>query len=137
MYLVGDTKKAEMDRISKEISDIVTTAGGTLAGDALTFERKLAYKIQHNWRGIYTVLRFTVPSKDEREEAGTPDIVAETTRQLNLYKDVLRYIIVDATDLPSLAEFEQTMSKSQAEDKKVLKEKGEKIDGELEKALKI
>lgn len=137
MYLISDGLKAESGRIDEEVSTLLKEAGGTETGARISFERKLAYKIKHNWRGVYTVLRFTVPNKDEREETEAPDTVAALTHQLNLHKDILRYIIVDASDLPALAEFDQKMNKSEAEDKKVLKEKGEKIDGELEKALKI
>ncbi len=142
MYLVADTKKESLGEIKKAIDDIITTAGAELTEDKIEFERKLAYEIKHVWRGIYVVQRFTIADKDTREESLTDDemprdIVGEITRQLNLHKDILRYIIVDATNLPSLAEYEQSQEKKEVEDKKVLKEKGEKIDEKLEKVLKI
>ncbi len=136
MFLIADSKKEELAKIKSDIDNIVTKAGGTKKGDNIEFERKLMYEIKHNWRGIYVTSRFTTPNKDEKKE-DDKDTVAEITRQLNLHKDLLRYIIVDAKELPPLESFVQTSEKAQMEDKKVLKEKGEKIDGKLEKVLNI
>lgn len=142
MYIVGDHEKENLASIKSVVAKIVETAGGTLKGDNIEFTQKFAYKIKHQWQGTYVVSRFTLPDKDTREEHLSDDelptdIVGEITRQINLTKEVLRYIIVDAAELPSLDEFVQDKAKAQKEDKKVLKEKGEKIDGKLEKVLKI
>lgn len=142
MYLVGENKKEDLPRIKEEMAAIVTKAGGTMTDASVEFDQKLAYEIKHTWRGTYVVNRFTLPDKDTREEeagddALASDIIGEITRQLNLHKDLLRYIIVNAEELPSLAEYTEKAEKAKKEDKKVLKEKGEKIDGKLEKVLKI
>lgn len=137
MWLVSDKNKENLEQLKSEVNDIVAKAGGTKTGTEIEFEKKLAYEIKHNWRGIYVTSRFTVGNKDDRDEVGAPDTVAEVSRQLNLHKEILRYIVVSAEDLPSLDEFQQTSQKSETEGKKVLKEKGEKIDGKLEKVLKI
>jgi ribosomal protein S6 len=59
------------------------------------------------------------------------------TTQMNLQRNVLRYIIVKTDNLPTLSEFAEKANKVKKERKSVLREKGEKIDQELEKALHI
>ncbi len=139
MFLIAEAKKPEFARIKDEIHALVETAGGTWTGNALEFDRKLAYEVKHNWRGTYFVQRFTLPGKDECEETGatTEGAVAEITRQLNLNQEILRYLIVNAAELPPLADFAKQFDKAQREDKKQLKETGEKIDEKLEEALNI
>lgn len=138
MFLVAESKKPELEAISATVRGIVEGAGGTYTDASLTFDRKLAYKIKHNWRGTYCVQRFTLPGADDRDEDNTASgAIAEMTRQLNLNKDLLRYIIVDAATLPPLAGFAKQFDKSQREGKKQLKETSRKIDEKLEEALNI
>ncbi len=140
MFLIAEAKKPEFARIKDEVRAIVTNNGGTWTGDALEFDRKLAYEIKHNWRGTYFVQRFTLPGRDEKEETTTEEginVIAEVTRQLNLKQEILRYIIVNAAELPPLADFAKQFDKAQREDKKQLKETSEKIDQKLEEALNI
>ena len=139
MFLIADKDRSEFDRIKNEVKKLVETAGGEWTGDSVEFERKLAYEIKHNWKGTYFVQRFTLPTKDERTENLGPDelpkdVIGEITRQMNIYKDVLRYIIVNAQDLPPLEDFAKQIKKDQ---KTTLKEKGGKIDEKLEEALNI
>ncbi len=135
MFLIADKDRSEFDRIKDEVKKLVETAGGTWTGESVEFERKLAYEIKHNWKGTYFVQRFTLPDADEREEGS--NVIGDITKQLNLNKDILRYIIVNAAELPSLEDFAKEATKDPREHKTELKEKGEKIDGKLEKALKL
>lgn len=141
MFLVAENKRAELEQIKKTVQELVEKAGGMWTKESLEFERKLAYKIQHNWRGIYFVQRFTLPNKDEKgdleenEESKSP--IEEITIQMNLQQNILRYIVVRSEDLPPLSEFAKKIEGEKKEKKTVLKEKGEKIDGKLEKALNI
>ncbi len=142
MFLIADDKKPEFDRIKDEVKKLVETAGGTWTGESVEFERKLAYEIKHNWKGTYFVQRFTLPDKDTKEEGLkegeiSKDVIGEVTRQMNLQKDILRYIVVNAQELPSLESFAKQSTKDQKDDKVTLKEKGEKIDEKLEEALNI
>ncbi len=142
MFLIADDKKPELDRIKDEVKALVTTAGGEWTGESIEFERKLAYEIKHNWRGTYFVQRFTLPDKDTRLkdlaiDEMPKDVIGEVTRQMNLQKDILRYIIVNAEDLPSLESFAKQFAKEERAGKTTLKEKGEKIDEKLEEALNI
>ncbi|MEN8252477.1 MAG: 30S ribosomal protein S6 [Patescibacteria group bacterium] len=142
MFLIAEKDNQNFDKIKEGVKKLVETAGGTWTGESVEFERKLAYEIKHNWRGTYFVQRFTVPNKDEREEnladgETSKNIVGEVTRQMNLRTDILRYIIVNAKELPSLESFAKQGAKEEKDSKKTLKEKGEKIDGKLEEALNI
>ncbi len=142
MYLIADTKKEDLPNIKEEINTILTKVGAELKGDSFEFSRKLAYEIKHCWYGTYVVQRFTLGDKDKKEESIgfdelAEDSIKEITRQMNLQRDLLRYIIVNAEDLPSLEDFKVTVEQNSRESKKTLKEKGEKIDGKLEKVLKI
>ncbi len=142
MFLIADDKKPEFDRIKDEVNSLVETAGGKWDGESFEFEKKLSYDIKHNWKGTYFVQRFTLPDTDTRHEGLTEDelpkdVIGEITRQMNLNKDILRYIIVNAEDLPPLADFVKQMEKDQKTPKTTLKEKGEKIDQKLEEALNI
>jgi len=135
MFLIADNKKLELNRIKNEVKALVETAGGEWTGESVEFDRKLAYEIKHNWKGTYFVQRFTLPDADERKE--NSDIIGDITRQMNLQKDILRYIVVNATELPSLESFAKEAAKDPRGPKTKLKEAGEKIDGKLEKALNI
>jgi len=138
MFLIAEGDNAEFSRIKDEVTKLVETAGAKWIGESVEFERKLAYDIKHNWKGTYFVQRFTLPDKDTRDEDETTiDVVDAITKQLNLQKDILRYIVVNAADLPSLESFAKQAAKDPREQKTELKEKGEKIDEKLEEALKL
>lgn len=139
MFLIAEEKVPELSRIKDEVHALVKLAGGTWTSEFLEFDRKLSYEIKHNWRGTYVVQRFTLPNKDECDEmTDVPeDAIGEITRQMNLNQEILRYIIVNAEELPPLADFAKQFDKAQREDKKQLKETGEKIDEKLADALNI
>ena len=142
MYLIADTKKEDLPKIKEEIDSLITKAGAKLTADSFEFSQKLAYEIKHCWHGTYVVQRFTLGSKDEREADLTfdelpTDTIQEITRQLNLKKDLLRYIVLNAENLPSLADFKASFERNSKDSRKSIKEKGEKIDSKLKKVLKI
>lgn len=140
MFLVGENKKTEFENIKKDIHQLVEKNGGKWIGESIDFERKLAYKIKHQWRGVYSVQRFELTEKDDRSEDENEVLVTaiqEITNQMNLQRDVLRYIIVKTDDLPELSVFVRKNTEVKKEKKEVLKEKSGKIDRELEKALNI
>lgn len=141
MFLVGENKQSELEQIKKVVQELVEKAGGKWTGESLEFERKLAYKIKHQWRGNYFVQRFELPGKDDKkgieEVEEVKDPIQEITTQMNLQQDILRYILVKSEDLPSLSEFAKKIEGAKKEKKEILKEKGEKIDKKLEEALNI
>jgi ribosomal protein S6 len=110
-YLVGESKDAELPRIRTAVEEVVTSNGGTFLAPSTEEKRKMAYEVKKEVRGTYIARRFTLPDADEREEAGietgdTHPIVA-MTRTLQLSKDVLRFIIVRADDMPELKAIER------------------------------
>ncbi len=104
-YLVGESKDAELPRIRQDVEKVVTDNGGTFLSPQTEEKRKLAYLVKKEVRGTYIARRFTLPDKDERDEAGVVvDVhpIALINRTLQLSKDVLRFLILSADDLPEL-----------------------------------
>lgn len=105
LYLIAESKEVDMTRIREEIKAIVEGEGGTYEGAEKLEKRKLAYAIKREIRGTYIAQRFTTPDRNAREasiEAGEPSILGAINHKLTLYRDVLRFIIVRADNLPSL-----------------------------------
>lgn len=110
-YLIGESKEVDMARIKDEIKAIVVKEGGEFLEGESTEKRKLAYPIRREIRGIYVAQRFTTADRNDREEnieKGEESIISRLTRLLNLYRDILRFIIVRAEDLPSLNPVEES-----------------------------
>jgi ribosomal protein S6 len=70
----------------------------------LAEKRKLAYEIKHQRKGVYITRRFELPEFDEGEESKSEKEfgIEAITRKLNLFSDVLRFLIVKTEDLPDL-----------------------------------
>jgi ribosomal protein S6 len=117
LYLIAESKEIDLARIREEIKAIVEAEGGTYIGAEKLEKRKLAYAVKREVRGTYIAQRFTTLDRNAREEsieAGEPSVIGRINRKLTLYRDVLRFIIVRADDLPSLAP-EESSSKIVAE----------------------
>ncbi|MFZ2187420.1 MAG: 30S ribosomal protein S6 [Candidatus Moraniibacteriota bacterium] len=109
-YLVGESKESELPRIRETVEKIVTAEGGTFLAPITEEKRKMAYQVQKEDRGTYIARRFTLPDKDEVEASGLMRDVHSLTainRALQLSKDVLRFLIVLAKDLPELKAIER------------------------------
>ena len=137
LYLVGENKEADLDRIKKEVEEIVTKEGGNFSQEEVIEKRKMAYKIDHQIRGTYVAKRFSYLSRDEREKSGIEekDIISKITNKLNLYPDVLRFIMVNTDELPELKEREEQIKKAQekAEGKEGRREERKEITSEKRK----
>ncbi len=113
-YLVGETKDAELPRIKTAVETLIVGEGATFLPGETTDKRKLAYLIKKEVRGTYIARRFTVPQEEEAlaEELAKSkdevDFIARVTKKLNLSKDVLRFLILRANDLPVLAQIDRT-----------------------------
>lgn len=65
-------------------------------------------------RGTYIARRFTVPQEEDTlaselaKRENDVDFIARVTKKLNLSKDVLRFLILRADDLPALAQIDRT-----------------------------
>ncbi len=104
-YLVGESKESDLSSIKESVEKIITNEGGVFLAPMTEEKRKMAYEIKKETRGIYIARRFTLPDKDERDEKEEEKTVHPLTtinRALQLSKDVLRFIILRAEELPEL-----------------------------------
>lgn len=100
-YLVGERQESKIEEIKKGVSSILTSAKAVLLEPELSEKRRLAYEIKHQNKGIYITRRFELPEADESDKKSEFGIEA-ITKKLNLFSDVLRFIIVKTEDLPDL-----------------------------------
>lgn len=110
LYLVGESKEAELPRIREAVEQIVVSNGGMFLAPQTEEKRKMAYAIKGESRGTYIARRFTLPDKDERDENIAEEAMHPLTainRALQLSQDVLRFLVVSAKDLPELKAIER------------------------------
>lgn len=106
LYLVGESKDAELPKIREDVETFVREVGGTFLPAETEEKRNLAYEIRKERRGTYIARRFTLPvSSDEpfvepTEPQENP--IDAITRKFKLYPSVLRMIILRAEKLPEL-----------------------------------
>jgi len=105
-YLVGESKESELPRIKEAVEKIVISEGGVFLAPITEEKRKMAYTIKKETRGTYIARRFTLPGKDDQKEGIADEKMVHPlttiTRNLQLSKDVLRFIIISAKELPEL-----------------------------------
>ena len=103
-YLVGESREHDLDKIKKEVDEVVSGEGGKILEVEVVTRRKMSYEIKKESRGVYVAKRFEILDKDEREEKDIPnkDIVAEINTKLLQNRDILRFIITRADQLPEL-----------------------------------
>lgn len=111
LYLVGESKESELPRIREAIEKIVVVGGGAFLVPLTEEKRKMAYQVKGEERGTYIARRFTLQDKDERDAEGVAEgeahPLAAINRALQLSKDILRFLIVSAKDLPELKPIER------------------------------
>lgn len=109
-YLVGESKESELPRIREAVEKMVAAEGGVFLPAVTEEKRKMAYQVEKEERGTYIARRFTLPDKDEQDASGTEGKthpLAAINRALQLSKDVLRFLIVTAKELPELKPIER------------------------------
>lgn len=102
LYLIGESNKTNLERIKEEVKQAVINEGGSFVDPEITKERKMSYQIKKDIRGIYIAQRFNVAGKDA--ENFNPAAIPNCIKKLNLNPDLLRFIIVNAEELPELKE---------------------------------
>lgn len=117
-YLVLQSKTSEIEKIREEMKKIIESFDAKVSAEREYLKRKLSYEINHERYGFFTVLRFEI--KDNGQ-------IQELKKNLNINKNITRYIIVRADELPSLEEHIQKEADIQRKD--TLKQ------DEVEKAL--
>lgn len=106
-YLIGESKEANLDKIRPAIEGIIEKHKGTFLEGEFVKKRRLAYEIKREARGTYVARRFTIPSKDERDELFPDyDIMGEINKELRYNQDILRFMVVKTDDLPPLKDLE-------------------------------
>jgi ribosomal protein S6 len=119
-FLVLQSKTAELEKIRKETKKFIESYGAKIIEEKEYLKRKLAYEINHETYGFFTVLRFETKNGMNFDELKV---------KLNQKSDVARYIIVRADELPSLEEQDAKKLEKIHNDKKAIKSE------DVEKAL--
>lgn len=92
-FLILQSQTEAIDKIRKQVKELIKTNEGTIT-DELTYQkRKLAYEINHEQYGFYTVYRFDLENSEK---------LKDLTKDLNLEKGVTRHIIVKSNEIPEL-----------------------------------
>ena len=121
-YLVGSSQEANLERIKKEVEDLIVSSGGIFEKKETKEKRKLSYAIKHETNGTYFAQRFELEKRAELEKINL---------KMNLKSDVLRFIISKASDLPELKSKEERIQEAIQKE-----EKQKKIISSRENALK-
>ena len=100
LFLVGASKEPELEKIRKDVYEIIESNGGIFEEKEVVEKRKLAYEVKHETHGNYVARRFELPEGEK---------INEITTKLNLYTGVLRFIISKASELPELKTKEERM----------------------------
>jgi len=92
-FLILQSETENIDKIRKQVKELIKAHEGVLT-DELTYQkRKLAYEIKHEQYGFYTVYRFDLENGEN---------LKNLTKDLNLEKGVTRHIIVKSNEIPEL-----------------------------------
>ena len=89
MFLVSPAEAADLESIVEHLRDICSRAGASIIALRKWDERRLAYEIAKNKRGVYFLAYLEAP----------PQAVAEIDRLCNLSERVLRILITRADHL--------------------------------------
>lgn len=124
LYLIGESKKTNLESIKAEVKQIITQEGGAFIDPEVTKERKMSYQIQKDIRGIYIAQRFNTAGKDA--ENYNPDAIPNAIRKLTLNSNILRFLIVNAAELPELKERDEAQEKAKKAERSTRNKLGEK-----------
>ncbi|MFA6973532.1 MAG: 30S ribosomal protein S6 [Parcubacteria group bacterium] len=103
-YLIASSKEAQLDKIKQEVSDLVKSEGGVFEEKQVIEKRKMAYEIKHENRGLYVAQRFNLEN---------PEQMSAITRKLNLYTEILRFVVTRTDELPELTSRQEREAKAQ------------------------
>lgn len=120
-FLILQSKTTELEKIKKETKKFIESFKAKIVEEKEYLKRKLAYEIQHESYGFFTVLRFEFPKSKNLDEL---------KKALNQRTEIARYIIVRADELPSLKEQDVKELEKIHSDKKSIKSE------DVEKAIK-
>lgn len=79
-----DVSKADVDRLTEQLSEIVTAQGGKVIKTEYWGLRSLAYKIKKSRKGHYAMLGIDAPA----------DAIKELERNMRINEDIIRTLTV-------------------------------------------
>jgi small subunit ribosomal protein S6 len=89
LFLFGTASTIDVEGSVKQIGDLVQKHGGEILDLRKWDERKLAFEIKKNKRGLYVICFFRAPGA----------AIDKITRDVNLSETILRVLITDAAHL--------------------------------------
>lgn len=92
-FLVLQANTESLEKIKEKVQKMIETHKGAVTDTLEYKKRKLAYQINHEFYGFYTVYRFTIEDSSDIETL---------KKELNLFTDVARYMIVKTDELSPL-----------------------------------
>jgi small subunit ribosomal protein S6 len=92
-FLILQSQTENADKLRKGVKELITKYTGKITDELIYQKRKLAYEINHEQYGFYTVYRFDLENGET---------LKDLTKDLNLLKGVTRHIIVRSDELPKL-----------------------------------
>lgn len=103
-YLIGASREADVEKIKGDIEKLVKDASGEFEEKETLEKRKLAYQIKHETHGIFIAQRFELDSEK----------IAGLSKKINLYPNIIRFIVSRASELPELKSKEERISEATA-----------------------
>ncbi|SFV61856.1 SSU ribosomal protein S6p [hydrothermal vent metagenome] len=105
----------EIDAQIEKIKSVLDTEGAELLATNDMGMRKLAYAVQKNLRGYYTVLYFNAKG----------DTIAELERNLRINEDVIKFLTIKYSNTKEVAQFNKLV---EASNKSVQTEEAESVE---------
>ncbi len=84
-----DASKSQVDAMTEKYSSVVKEMGGKIEKTEYWGLRNLAYKIQKNRKGHYTLMNIDAPS----------DAIAEMERKMKIDENIIRYMTIKVEEL--------------------------------------
>jgi len=107
-YLVGASREMDLPKVKEEVMEVVASLGGVFEEKEFEEKRKMAYKVKHETHGIYVAKRFELEDSEK---------LTEIIEKLNLYSQILRFLISRADELPELVTKEERLGEAASKDK--------------------
>ncbi|MEM8834521.1 MAG: 30S ribosomal protein S6 [Planctomycetota bacterium] len=104
MFLVGQNQASDLQNVVDHITGIITKHGGKIVSMQKWDERRLAYEIDKNKRGIYILTYFEID----------PTQMHEIDRECNLSETILRSMCLNASHL-TLEEMQSADARAELE----------------------
>lgn len=91
MFLFPQSATANLQESADHVKSILDRCGATIVSFSKWDDRRLAYEVQGNKRGVYFLAYFTAPTS----------ALAEIERRCNLSEELLRMMVTSAEHIPA------------------------------------